>query len=97
MNKETYKAGYDGPDLMRKRAEEMLQGEFEKTPMEAPKGLLSPENRKPRLFKKGGALASMCAKRAMRHKFAAGGVAKIRHGEATAAGLPILKKNRKGR
>lgn len=97
MSKETYKAGYAGRDLMRQRAEAMLGDEFKKTPMEAPKGLFSPENRHMRPFKKGGSVEGACVPHKMRRKFAAGGVAKIRHGQATAAGLPIFKKSRKGR
>lgn len=92
-----YKAGYVGSDSMRTKAENLLKHEFDTTPMERPSSFSSPDKSKMRLFKKGGAVRGGCHKGEKHEGFAAGGVAKIRHGVATPAGLPILKKRRKGR
>ena len=76
------KAGYQGKkDSMREKAEKLLNhpGKTE----DVYKSKSCADKSKMRAYKEGGSVQKNTAQ-----KFAMGGVAKIRHGEATTQGLP---------
>jgi hypothetical protein len=86
------KAGYQGKhDAMRAKAEKLLDH-----PGHAKDVYYSSscaDKSKMRTYKEGGTVKKEEKKKECLQKFAAGGVGKIRHGEATAAGM--LKKMKK--
>jgi len=76
------KAGYQGKkDSMREKAEKLLNHPGHAADVYYSKSCADKEQMRP--YKKGG-----CVKKDTPQKFAMGGVAKIRHGEATLQGLP---------
>lgn len=76
------KAGYQGKhDAMRAKAEKLLDHPGHAKDVYPSKSCADKERIRP--YKKGGSVKKDCVQ-----KFAAGGVAKIRHGVATADGMP---------
>lgn len=86
--------GYQGKkDAMRERAKEWLGNYGDQgSDVIYSASAVDKEKGRPRLYKTGGYVAKdenyKKGGRVCRQKFAAGGVAKIRHGEATASGAP---------
>lgn len=75
------RAGFQGQhDSMRALADKLMNhpGDVNKKPV--------------RLYKEGGSVKKTTKKEFAHNKFAAGGVAKIRHKEATKSGAPLKQK-----
>ena len=77
-----FEAGYAGKDAMRDKAKKLMGNEFKNVTMTYPRSDSAPDKVPMRHYKKGGKVACM----------AVGGAAKIRHKEATPAGMPIKKR-----
>lgn len=81
MNK-NMRAGFQGKhDSMRALADKLMN--HPGSAKDVYSSASAPDKEKMRLYKKGGPVKKSC------NKFAAGGVAKIRHKEATNSGAPI--------